>query len=54
MFTEDVYMFPHEKYPDKFSHNLSPSPQLCKEGPGLMPEEIKTILLQSTGLHGVI
>ncbi|TKW00923.1 hypothetical protein SEVIR_8G145100v4 [Setaria viridis] len=28
--------------------------ELCKDGPGLMPEEIKTVLLQSTGFHGVM
>ncbi|RLM69577.1 transcription factor SCREAM2-like [Panicum miliaceum] len=28
--------------------------ELCKDGPGLMPEEIKTVLMQSAGLHGVM
>ncbi|XP_062198234.1 transcription factor ICE1-like [Phragmites australis] len=28
--------------------------ELCKEGPGLLPEEIKAVLLQSAGFHGVI
>ncbi|XP_062183512.1 transcription factor SCREAM2-like [Phragmites australis] len=28
--------------------------ELCKEGPGLLPEEIKAVLLQSAGFHGAI
>ncbi|CAO2147155.1 unnamed protein product [Urochloa humidicola] len=28
--------------------------ELCRDGPGLLPEDIKTILLQSTGFHGVM
>ncbi|XP_066338163.1 transcription factor SCREAM2-like [Miscanthus floridulus] len=28
--------------------------ELCNEGPGLLPEEIKSVLLQSAGFHGVM
>ncbi|CAO2149076.1 unnamed protein product [Urochloa humidicola] len=28
--------------------------ELCRDGPGLLPEDIKTVLLQSTGFHGVM
>ncbi|KAL6659674.1 hypothetical protein ACP70R_002503 [Stipagrostis hirtigluma subsp. patula] len=28
--------------------------ELCKDGPGLLPEEIKAVLLQSAGFHGMI
>ncbi|KAG2557949.1 transcription factor SCREAM2-like [Panicum virgatum] len=28
--------------------------ELCKDGPGLLPEEIKTVLMQSAGFHGVM
>ncbi|KAJ1275685.1 hypothetical protein BS78_05G154800 [Paspalum vaginatum] len=28
--------------------------ELCKEGPGLLPDEIKAVLLQSAGLHGAL
>jgi hypothetical protein len=28
--------------------------QQCKDGPGLLPEEIKAVLMQSAGFHTMI
>lgn len=51
--TEDN-LFPHENSLTSAYNYLSSSLQLCKDGPGLLPEEIKNVLLQSAGFQGVV